>query len=77
MVSANSEKYEKLKMIVLGPLSPKVSKINNTYRRRLIVKCKNNPLLRSFFDELLKEFLNKKEFVDVAVYVDINPETID
>ncbi|MBR3975240.1 MAG: primosomal protein N' [Clostridia bacterium] len=77
MVSANSEKYEKLKMIVLGPLAPKVSKINNTYRRRLIVKCKNNPLLRSFFDELLKEFLNKKEFVDVAVYVDINPETID
>ncbi len=77
MVKLNSEKYENLKMIVLGPLSPKVSKINNTYRRRLIVKCKNNPLLRSFFDELLKEFLNKKEFVDVSIYVDINPENTD
>lgn len=77
MVKLNSDKYDKLKMIVLGPLSPKVSKINNTYRRRLIVKCKNNSQLRSFFDELLKEFLNKKEFVDVAVYVDINPENID
>lgn len=77
LVELNSRKYSELKLIVLGPLAPKVSKINNIYRRRIIIKCKNTVVFRTFVDELLKDFSEKKEFIDVSIYADINPENTD
>ena len=70
------EKYPDLKMIVLGPLQPRVSKISGKYRYRMIVKCKNNSKLRSFISELLEEFGKDTKFNDISVFADINPESI-
>ena len=70
------EKYPDLKLIVLGPLQPRVSKISGKFRYRMIVKCKNNLKLRSFISELLEEFGKDTKFNDISVFADINPESI-
>lgn len=71
-----SEKYPELKLIVLGPLQPRISKISGKYRYRMIVKCKNNSHFRSFMSELLTEFGKDTKFNDISVFADINPESI-
>lgn len=71
-----SEKYPSLKLIVLGPMQPRISKISGKYRYRMIVKCKNNSSFRSFMSELLVNFGKDTKFNDVSVFADINPESI-
>ncbi len=71
-----SEKYPELKLIVLGPMQPRISKISGKYRYRMIVKCKNNAKFRSFMSELLVNFGKDTKFSDVNVFADINPESI-
>lgn len=71
-----SEKYPELKLIVLGPMQPRVSKISGKYRYRMIVKCKNNSKFRGFMSELLVNFGKDTKFNDVSIFADINPESI-
>ncbi len=61
------EKYKNVKLIILGPSAATVTKINNRYRFRMIIKCKNN----AEFRQMLKEAIG-----NTAVSVDINPESI-
>lgn len=69
-------KYNNQKIIVLGPMPPKVSKINDKYRYRLIIKCKNSKEFRSMIAELLIEFGKNKEFSSVSIVPDINPKNL-
>ena len=64
--------YTDIKIIILGPTAAAVSKINNRYRFRMIIKCKNN----SRFREMLKKALDIKAEGDTSVSVDINPESV-
>lgn len=75
--SLNTEKYPDLKLIVLGPLAPKVLKLNNTYRQRIIIKCKNTKNFRSFIRELLCFADNDKAYRNINLYVDMNPENMN
>ena len=68
--------YSNQKIIALGPMPARVSKISNKFRYRLILKCKNSMEFRSMMSELLKETGTDKIFNDVSVYIDINPENI-
>ncbi len=70
------EKYPSLKLIVLGPLQPRVSKISGKFRYRMIIKCKNNSEFRAFMSELLVKFGKDTKFNDVSIFADINPESI-
>ncbi len=70
------EKYPQLKLIVLGPLQPRVSKISGKFRYRMIIKCKNNAEFRGFMSELLVNFGKDTKFSDVIIFADINPESI-
>jgi len=70
------EKYKEEKLIVLGPMPPRISKINNKFRYRLIIKCKNTKRFRSMISELLSVFGKDKKYNDVAASVDINPESL-
>ncbi|MBQ8027568.1 MAG: primosomal protein N', partial [Clostridia bacterium] len=74
--SLAGEKYPNLKLIVLGPLQPRVSKISGKYRYRMIIKCKNSSDFRSFMSELLVNFGKDTKFSDVSIFADINPESI-
>lgn len=57
---------------VLGPAQCSIGKINNKYRYRLIIKCKNNKQFREMISSLLKEASKHRKFSNVFVYADIN-----
>lgn len=68
--------YSEQKIIVLGPMPPRLSKVNNKFRFRLIIKCKNSKRFRSMMSELLISFGKNKTFSDVTAVIDINPESL-
>lgn len=71
-----AEKYINQKIIVLGPMPPRLSKINNKFRYRIIIKCKNSKDFRSMISELLIKFGKNNKFRDVTLTADINPENL-
>lgn len=71
-----SGEYNELKIIALGPMAARVSKISNKFRYRLILKCKNSARFRALMSEMLKVTGLEKAFIGVSVYIDINPENI-
>lgn len=72
----SQEKYPELKFIVLGPLQPRIAKISNRHRYRMIIKGKNASRFRELIGELLVDFGKATEFGDVSISADINPESI-
>ncbi len=68
--------YSKEKIIVLGPRQAKIYKVNNKYRYRLIVKCKNSKGFREMISKILIELGERKEFSIVTSHADINPDSI-
>lgn len=61
------------KLIVLGPSPAKIFKMNNQFRYRLSVKCRNSKNVRMMFNEILKKIGKMKEYKDISVSVDLNP----
>ena len=74
LLSLNKEYNQKI--IVLGPTPAKVSKIKNNYRYRLAIKCKNSASIRSMITDILKKMSKNKEFKEVSISVDVNPNEI-
>ena len=72
----HSNKYKNNNIIVLGPVTPRVSKVGGKFRERIIIKCKNSPEFRKMISELLKVFAKEKKYDNVVVYADINPESV-
>lgn len=64
-------------VIVLGPLSPRIPKVNNQYRQKLIIKCKNSPAMRELINLTLKEIYADRAFSAVSVYAVVNPDRTD
>jgi primosomal protein N' (replication factor Y) len=64
--------YKAVKLIILGPSTAAVAKVNNKYRFRMIIKCKNNACFR----KMLRKAIDIKTAGEVSVSVDINPETV-
>ena len=58
-------------------MAPRVSKVNDYYRQRILIKCKNSPRFREMTDMLLKRIMNDRAFKDISVYADINPENLN
>ena len=73
---ATSSEYKDVKIIVLGPMPPRLSKLNNKFRYRIIIKCKNNKQFRNMLKELLISFGKNKKYSNVNVVADINPENL-
>ena len=71
-----SEKYKDVKIIVLGPMPPRISKISNKFRYRIIIKCRNNQRFRAMLKELIIKFGKDSRFSAVTVAADINPENL-
>ena len=70
----HTEQYSDLKIIVLGPVAPRVSKVGGKFRNRIIIKCRNDKRFREMISKLLKDFDKNKN--NINVYVDINPESL-
>lgn len=67
-----NKEYSDIKLIILGPTASAIAKVNNRYRFRMLIKCKNNKRFR----EMLKKAMDIKLLKDVSVSVDFNPETV-
>ena len=74
--TATAQEYKDVKIIVLGPMPPRLSKVNNKYRYRIIIKCKNNKRFRTMLSGLLISFGKNKKYSDVTLSADINPENL-
>ena len=68
--------YSEQPLRVLGPSPAMVSRINNKFRYRLIVKFKNNRRFREMLSVLLTEFGKNRTYSDVTAYADIDPDNI-
>ena len=62
----------KFPLRVLGPSQFSVGKINNRYRYRIIIKCKNEKHFRELISTSLKDAMKHKAFANVRIYADIN-----
>ena len=71
-----NENRKELRVIVLPVMPPRVSKINNKYRYRIIIKCKNNTAFRRIISQLLAEFGASGAYSDVTLFADMNPLTL-
>lgn len=76
-VNLNENEYSELKVIVLGPMSPKISKVNDFFRQRILIKCKNTALFRELINKLLIDVNSIKAYKNISVYADMNPETLN
>ena len=70
----HSSEYNGEKLIVLGPVVPRIAKAGGKYRSRIIIKCKNNKNFRKMISTLLKQFEKDSKYKDIIIYADINPE---
>lgn len=68
-----SSDYKELPIRALGPSAALVSKVNNKYRYKIIIKSRNSQKLRSLISSLLSEFGKDKNYKDVTVYADLKP----
>lgn len=72
----SENEYKNLKMIVLEPMPPRISKVNNRYRYRIIIKCKNSRDFRRMMSQLMIEFGKCRSLKDVTFVCDINPASL-
>jgi len=62
----------KIPLRVLGPSKCTLGKINNKFRYRIIIKCKNSKEFRNLIGELLIKASKHKLFSNTSIYADIN-----
>lgn len=71
--STVSTAYPEVHLTALGPIAPRILKINNKYRHNLMIKCKNNKRFREVISQLLKAFMKDTKNSGVTVVADIDP----
>lgn len=68
-------KYKGEKIIALGPMPARVARVNNKFRYRLIIKCRNSANFRKMISEIIIAIGKDSRFSTVTAYADINPDT--
>lgn len=67
-----NELQPKTPVRVYGVLKAAHSRMNGKYRRRIIMKFKNNPEMRGFISDILREGAKLKDMKKITFYADIN-----
>jgi primosomal protein N' (replication factor Y) len=65
--------YPDLPLSIIGPVPYSVLRVNNKFRYKLILKCKNTKDFRNMIFNNICDFRNLNEFKNVSVFADINP----
>ena len=66
--------YSDVKLIVYGPFEAPVYRLKNVYRKRFILKYKNNKRTREFISRLLADYAAAEE--TARIVPDVNPGLI-
>ena len=62
-------------LYVYKPVPSPIDKIQNTYRWRIVIKCKLNQNAITTINNVLNEFYNEKN-KDISLIVDCNPNNM-
>lgn len=73
MTDKLSKEYNDIPLRVLGPSPASIPKVNNKYRYKIILKCRNDSRFREMLSIVLTEFSKLSEYSDVTVYADMHP----
>lgn len=65
--------YNDIPIRILGPSPQGIMKVNNKYRYKIILKCRNDMKFRKMLSDVLKQFSKIREYCDVTVYADMHP----
>lgn len=76
LVGLSEDEFSDQKIIILGPMPPKVSRINEFYRQRILIKCKNSSRFREMITRVLNQIYDDKKYKNINIYADINPEKL-
>ncbi len=71
-----NNKYSDIPIRIMGPSPASVSKVNNKYRYKIILKCRNDARFRDMLSKQLVTFSKIREYSDVSVFVDMNPNDL-
>ena len=74
LVNMNDQSFG-LHMVILGPLPPKIAKLNNQFRQKIIIKCVNSAEFRELIRLTLKTVLSDRRFRNTTLYAVMNPES--
>lgn len=66
--------FSDVKVIILTPTPAAVPRVNNKYRYRIIIKCKNNKRLRELLRVSVDDFYKSKYSKNSSISIDVNPE---
>ena len=58
-------------IIILGPVLPKIARINNYYRAQIIIKYKTSKVLDIVLKNIYNEYVN-----DIGIAIDKNPSLL-
>ena len=72
----NSKDFTDVKIIVLGPVTPRVAKVGGKFRVRIIIKCRDSKRFREMIGTLLKTYEKNTKYKDVSVFAELNPENV-
>lgn len=76
LCSVMKENYADLPVRILGPSPASVYKISKRYRYKLILKFKNSRRFRQMLSQTLVAFSKERQFGEVSVFADVDPENI-
>lgn len=65
---------KEVKMKILGRSKPYIYRMNNKYRQRVIIKCKNNSPFRKLMRKIIVFAASRKQFSNLQIYGDMNGE---
>jgi primosomal protein N' (replication factor Y) (superfamily II helicase) len=62
--------------LLLGPVTSPIARVKDRYRYQVMIKYKNEPELRTWFEEIIAHFQNDKENKDLQITGDLNAQTL-
>ena len=68
--------YPEQPLRVLNPSPALIGRMNNKYRYKLLIKCRNSRRLREMISRLLVWFSKCRDYEGVTVFSDLNPDSI-
>lgn len=63
-------------MVAFAPCEAKILKLNQKYRYKMIIKCRQSSAFHQMMNQMLCAFLKERKYKKLQISVDINPEMI-
>ncbi|GGB57014.1 primosomal protein N' [Fictibacillus barbaricus] len=62
--------------LLLGPVTSPIARVKDRYRYQVMIKYKNEPELRVWFEEIIAHFQKDKDIKDLQITGDLNAQTL-